>query len=385
MATFDYELKDGTVKYGARGYLGIDELTGKQINVNKRGFDTRKDAELHFMREKLNFKEGKRKKKANAFTYKEVYEQWLEVYKNKDIKESTLYKTTEQFRLHILPQFSDHIISKISHNYIQEVVNEWHQQFKKYRTVYNYFKKVMEYAKLHEYIKEDPCDKVIVPTKKIDYGNEKKTKDFYGKDELQHFLNTTKKHERLKWYAMFRLLAFSGIRRGELLALTWNDVSFKDNTLTIDKTLAEGKERRLIIQPPKSDAGNRTIGLDDKTISTLQQWKHEQAELLIGFGYNAMKPKQLIFSNTKNNGLLYLGAPRNALSRICEQNDIEMINIHGFRHTHCSLLFDAGVPMKDVKERLGHEDIETTMNIYTHVTESSRKKSAEKFAQYVNF
>lgn len=384
MATFDYELKDGTVKYGARGYLGVDELTGKQMNVNKRGFDTRKEAELHFMREKLNFKEGKRKKKANAFTYKEVYEQWLEVYKN-NVKESTFAKTKREFRLHILPKFSDYTISKITPKYIQEVVNEWHKQFKKYKSTYNYFKRVMKYARIQDYIKENPCDKVVVPTKKLDYGIEKKTKDFYSKDELQHFLKTTKKHERLKWYAMFRLFAFSGIRRGELLALTWNDVSFKDNTLTIDKALTMGEEYKLIIQPPKNETSERTIGLDEVTIQTLQKWKRQQAELLIGFGYNAMKPKQLIFSNTKDNGFLNLTAPRNALERICNNHEIEMINIHGFRHTHSSLLFEADVPMKDVKERLGHSDIQTTMNIYTHVTESSRKKSAEKFAQYVNF
>lgn len=68
--------------------------------------------------------------------------------------------------------------------------------------------------------------------------------------------------------------------------------------------------------------------------------------------------------------------------RICEQNKLEMIHIHGFRHTHCSLLFENGVPMK---KRLGHSDIQTTMNTYTHVTENSRDKSAEKFAKYVNF
>ena len=62
-----------------------------------------------------------------------------------------------------------------------------------------------------------------------------------------------------------------------------------------------------------------------------------------------------------------------------------MINIHGFRHTHCSLLFEAGVPMKDVKERMGHSDISTTMNVYTHVTENSKKQSVQKFAKYINF
>ena len=383
MATFEYETNQG-IKYGARGYLGIDETTGKQINLNKRGFDTRKAAETFFLREKLRFQDEGKKKRANAHTFQEVYEQWLENYQN-NVKESTLAKTMDEFRLNILPHFSDLIISKIKPNYIQKIVNGWHKQFKKYRLVYNYFCLVMEYAKLHDYIKHDPCEKVSVPTKKLDYGIEKKTKDFYDKEELQVFLEVVEKNDRLKWYAMFRLLAFSGIRRGELLALTWSDINLKANTLSITKTLAEGKERRLIVQTPKTKASIREISLDDLTIHTLRRWRTEQAELLLGFGYNAMQPDQLIFSNSKNNSFLNLGAPRNALARICRQNEIDMINIHGFRHTHCSLLFEAGVPMKDVKERLGHSDIQTTMNIYTHVTQSSRDKSAEKFAQYVNF
>lgn len=383
MATFEYATKLGT-KYGARGYLGIDESTGKQVNMNKRGFNTRKEAETYFLREKLRFQDEGKKKRANVYTFEEVYKQWLDIYQN-NVKESSLAKTMDNFRLHILPKFGNLIVSKIKPNYIQKVVNEWHEQFKMYRLLYNYFSLVMEYAMLHDYIKSNPCDKVSVPTKKLDYGNKKNTKDFYDKEELQHFLEVVKNQESLKWYAMFRLFAFSGIRRGELLALTWNDVDLKGNTLSIHKTLSEGLDRCLIIQNPKSKASVRKIGLDDITIQTLKQWRLEQAELLIGFGYNAMQSKQLIFSNTKDNGLIGLSMPRYHLNRICKKHDIEMINIHGFRHTHCSLLFESGVPVKDVKERLGHSDIQTTMNIYTHVTKSSRKKSAEKFAQYVNF
>ena len=59
------------------------------------------------------------------------------------------------------------------------------------------------------------------------------------------------------------------------------------------------------------------------------------------------------------------------------------IKVHGFRHTHASLLFDAGVSMKDVKERLGHSDITTTMNIYTHVTKKKAKETAIDFANYM--
>lgn len=383
MATFQYETKSG-VKYGCRGYLGIDEVTGKQVNINKRGFDTRKDADVYFMREKLKFADGERKKKATAYTYEDVYKQWLEVYQN-TVKESTFAKVRDYFDLHIIPKFGDLIISKINANYIQKVLNEWHQQFQQYKRVYNHFKRVMRYAMVQGHIKDNPCKLVVVPTKKLDYGIDKQTKDFYTKNELQEFLQVVKKHESYNWYAMFRLFAFTGIRRGELLALTWEDVDIADATLSINKVVSEGMDRRLVVQTPKTKASKRIITLDENTVQTLKQWKYLQAELLLGFGFNAIDPKQLVFSNSSNNSYLNLGAPRNALVRITDKHDIEMINIHGFRHTHCSLLFEANVPMKDVKERLGHSDIQTTMNIYTHVTEDSRDKSAELFAKYADF
>lgn len=383
MATFKYETQQG-FKYGCRGYLGIDELTGKQVNINKRGFDTEKEADVYFMREKLKFIEGERTKKAKEYTFREVYTQWLDVYEN-TVKESTFSKAQEYFDLHILPKFGDLIIAKITPRYIQQVLNEWYKQFKQYKRLYNRFKRVMDYAVIQQIIKKNPCDLVSVPTKKLDYGIEKKTKDFYSRSELQQFLETVKKYESYDWYTMFRLFAFTGIRRGELLALTWQDVDFKEKTLAINKALAEGNNRKLIIQSTKSESSDRIITLDEITVNTLRNWKVKQAEILIGFGHNAMNQNQLIFPQLQENQFLNLGAPRNALVRITKKHELEMVNIHGFRHTHCSLLFEAGVPVKDVMERLGHSDIQTTMNIYTHVTEDSRDKSAELFAQYANF
>lgn len=98
-----------------------------------------------------------------------------------------------------------------------------------------------------------------------------------------------------------------------------------------------------------------------------------------------MNPKQLIFSNPKNNSFLQVTAPYNALNRITKKHNSTMISPHGFRHTYCSLLFESGVPMKDVKEWLGDSSIKTAMDICTHVTQDSKDKSAQLFANYVNF
>ena len=73
------------------------------------------------------------------------------------------------------------------------------------------------------------------------------------------------------------------------------------------------------------------------------------------------------------------------MTRICTENNLPDITVHGLRHTHCSLLFEAGFSIEEVKERLGHQDIRVTINIYTHFTKKKKDQIADKFAQYVMF
>lgn len=380
---FEYETQRGKY-WRVSGYLGVDEATGKQKNINKRGFERKKDAQLYYSRAKLEFEGGQYAPHEKALTYEQVYLEWFDQYKI-DVKENTCFTTQRIFELHVLPALGHYKIDKVNKIHLQKLINQWHKKYSRYKKLFNYTCKVLNYAVKQEYIKQSPQSKVTIPTKKVERGKPKPTKDFYTKDELESFMTILETEDSYKWITFFRILAFTGIRRGEALALTWNDINFKEMTLTINKTLALGLNNNLLIQSPKTKESNRTITLDPKTVKTLQFWRNEQSRLLIGFGFNARKPKQLLFSKWKDNSPLDLSSPRNNLVRICDKHNFDMVNIHGFRHTHCSLLFEAGVPMQVVQERLGHSDIQTTMNIYTHVTENSRDNSAELFANYINF
>ncbi|MGB4610326.1 MAG: site-specific integrase [Saccharofermentanales bacterium] len=386
MAQFkEYTTKKGTF-WRVTGYLGVCSVTGKQININVGGFKTKKSAQLHFAREQLNLEnKTKSKLKNENVTYQELFERWFETCKN-TVKESTYVKTEQLFKNNILPAFSNLKIKNISSDYLQKQVNKWHKKFKQYRKVFNYACKVFDYAVLHGYIEHNPKLRVVIPTIKLDYGIPKREKLYYTKDELQQFLNAVKETCSFQWFAFFRLLAFSGMRKGEIMALTWGDVDLSDKLLTINKTLATGENNKLIIQSPKTESSNRTISLDKITVQILRQWKVEQAKLLLGFGFNTfLNPKQLVFSKISTNKPLYFNSARKELNKVCKRNKLPTIHIHGFRHTHCSLLFESGLNVKQVQTRLGHSDIQTTMNIYTHVTKDSFDKSAELFQAYVNF
>lgn len=382
MAKYEQYTTTKGIFWKVYGYLGVSPLTGKQSNVNKRGFKTKKEAQHYYNNAKLQFDNGYIEKAPQRMTFEVLYNEWLLIYQQ-DVEYSTLSKTKQVFNTHILPRFGNIFIDKIQVNQIQKAVADWRDILQEFKTVFNKFNRVMKYAYKLRYIKENPCDFVILPSKPL-VKKEKHTLDFYTKEQLETFMTCLSAMNTRKWEAFFRILAFTGLRRGEALALTWDDLDTKNKLLTVNKAVKRG-DKGQYIGTTKNTSSVRTITIDDNTIQILKSWKSEQAKHLLGFGFNAIQPNQLMFSKYKDNTALNNMAPRNALLKICNRFNLPMMNIHGFRHTHCSLLFEAGVPMKDVMERLGHSDIQTTMNIYTHVTENSKNESAQLFAKYVNF
>ena len=380
MATITkYTTRKGTF-FKVKGYLGTDPMTGKRVNMEKRGFETKKEAQLYFNTALQEFNDNSYSKKVKDFTYKEVYDEWLEMYKN-TVKESTLHKTMVVFRDHILPKFGKCKINMIEAKTLQKQAFEWNKKYKNFKKMINYTFAVFSYALKMGYINSNPKDKFTMPKRKQEIKDD--ALKFYTREELLVLFEYLEKEDNLEWLVFFRLLAFTGIRKGECLALTWNDIDFINSTLTINKTISVGLQNKQIIQDPKSFKSYRTVTLDDITVQMLKKWRIEQASMLLKFGHNSMNKNQLLFSTASKNKMYTLSKPRTMLKRVCDKYDFKMINIHGFRHTHASLLFESGITMEVVKERLGHSDIQTTVNIYTHVTQKNKDKTATQFAKYM--
>ncbi|RFP39187.1 site-specific integrase, partial [Klebsiella oxytoca] len=162
MAQFNsYNTKQGK-RWKVRGYLGIDEVTGKQKELKKQGFKTKKEAQLFYNHAKYDFENNTLSRNNQSITYKRVYDEWLEQYKN-TVKESTRVKTESIFNLHVLPVFADIKINNITASLLQKQLNQWHRQFGQYKKVFNYCCKVFQYAVIQGYIESYPKDKVIMP------------------------------------------------------------------------------------------------------------------------------------------------------------------------------------------------------------------------------
>lgn len=375
-----YQNKYGKTLYMFRVYLGVDELTGKTKTTTRRGFKTKKEAELALSKIKIQVSE-RTYRSSRAETYQEVYDLWIVQYE-KTVEESTFVKTVGYFKNHILPSMGNYRIEKINIAVCQKHYDEWATKVKKARTIKSYAKKVLDFAIVHGYIENNPFNHVETKVKQayvdpIDEDEE----NFYSRDELVTFLKHAEIHSDYKAYALLRLIAYTGMRKSEALALTWNDLNLVDNELTINKAIGRGKNTQLYLKSTKTGKA-RTIKIDETTVSTLKEWKKLQIQKYFKFGFNTLQKSQLIFSN-KDNTFIQPGQVQKWMYSVQNKFSLKKVSPHGLRHTHCSLLFEAGASIKEVQDRLGHSDVKTTLDIYTHVTKKAKEGAIQKFVSYL--
>lgn len=181
--------------------------------------------------------------------------------------------------------------------------------------------------------------------------------------------------------AVFRLIAMTGVRRGEALGLHWRNVYLDSSPRTI--TVAEAAQRQvkrgIIFKDPKSEESQRSIVLLPETVTMLREHRRKQ-EAEKAAEHLDYQDTGLVFATPL--GLPYDG---NNLWRtwagVANRAGVGHVTLHDLRHTHATLLLQAGVHPKVVQERLGHRSIEITMNLYSHVTPTMQAEAVEKLGR----
>lgn len=376
-----YFLKNNAVRYRFKIFIGTDELTGKAKGTTRSGFKTVKEAKVALNQLQMEIDEGLYQPKSIE-TYEDIYKIWVEYYEN-TVQDSTFLKTVRIFQNHILPAMGQYRLEKITTQVCQQHVNEWAKQLKRFNMVKNYAAKVLKFAIKNGHIRNNPFELVEIPIikKPISLDDLEENENFYTREQLIEFLNALKNEGNFKKFVFFRLLAFSGMRKGEAFALTWKDINFEENTVRINKAVTRGK-KGLYLGPPKNGAP-RTIKMDEETMQLLKKWKSELSKELLQQGINMNNPKQFIFPNSINT-FTDPNQTHRWLTDVLDKYNLEPITTHGLRHTHCSLLFEAGANVKDVQDRLGHKDVKITLDIYTHITQKSKTDTIDKFANYLS-
>lgn len=376
MATFkQYTKKNGSTGWQVSAYLGIDPATNKQVNVKKKGFSTKKEAQLYLNRLIVEIEQNGFNK-ARSTKFEDVYLLWLETYKL-TVKESSLVKMRERINKNFIPVFGHRKMDDITVHEVQRFANSLCDIMKNYREYMGTLSRIFEFAIKQGLAKKNPVKLITMPKRKTDI-SEKKVK-YFTKEQLKVLLEDAKQNEPFKFYVFFYLLAHTGCRKGEILGLQWHGIDFDNQILTVKQTLARGENRRLYLEEPKTTGSNRVVPLDKQTIQLLRQWRKVQRSEMLQLGINTMSAEQLVFPDT-DNGFIQLDRPNNWLQRICKRTGIPVLTCHALRHTFATILIGQGVNFKTVSELLGHTTVAMTLDTYTGVYQKDKEETIELLA-----
>lgn len=363
---YKYKLKNGKVKYGFKTYIGTDPETGKAVKPSRQGFDSYKEAEA--AKTKLK-SEGpskfthKQKMKADRKTVQQVYDRWLKVYEA-DVRGSTYTNTTNLWKRNLQKEFGDNYIDSLNVDHIQRFTTELAEKQLTYFLSVNLLHRLVRYAMMRDWCSKDPFDKFIMP-KKSKKKSKRPKKNYYELDELKAFLKSIK-HYNYMYYAYFMTLGNLGTRPSEALALQWKDIDFDNKLVYITKTVSTDKDGKKTIGPTKTPQSVRTLKMSNNLFQALQDYKKQ-----------TVFTKQDDFLFHKRDGdFCYPQAPDDWIYVIYHHDKtLRRITPHGFRHTLATLLYqgDSRIKPQDVQLLLGHSKVTTALNIYTHVTNESKK------------
>lgn len=374
-----YTKKDGSTAYMFNVYVGLNSK-GKNVYRKRQGFKTKKQAQIALAKILEDIEENGFDSKPSVITFQQLYDKWLAQHRL-NVKPSTIALNRRFIEGHVLPYLGECKLTDITVIQCQELVNKWFNQGYKQ---YPYFRKVtaqiMRYGEAMELMPSNPMSKTILPRAK----EEEKKLQFYTKDEMASFFKCLEDFGNFKQLAFFRLLAFTGCRKSEILSLQWKDIDMTEKSVSIGKTLALDENTEIIIQTPKTASSTRSVGLDDETVKIMAKWRTIQRTDYLSMGFNTSSDDQYIFTNDRNE-LYYPQVVNDWLNYLIKKYELPRITPHHFRHSHASLLLQAGVPIKEVSERLGHKDVKITLEIYSHVMPEEAKKTATKFANFVGF
>lgn len=182
------------------------------------------------------------------------------------------------------------------------------------------------------------------------------------------------------------LLAYSGLRKGELYALKWQDLSFETEIVCVSKSLG-WIDGHAIEKSTKNQFSIRKIKLDYETVNILKQWKDislkEKAQLSVA---PLSIENDYLFTYCSRNGEikpLHADYINNLLDKIIKKHNLKKISPHGFRHTHATLMIEIGIDPVNTAKRLGHASSQMTLDTYSHTTAVGEDKSIKKFAEYL--
>lgn len=294
------------------------------------------------------------------------YLDWIHLYKDNAVRPVTLnkYYLVQRKLRELAPNLHMNELNRQSY---QKILNLYAQNHEKTTTLdfHHHLKASLFDAVDDGLLKADPTRRAII---KGCSPSDKKPK-YLNLFDLQTLLRSLNLREELNWDWFFYLIAKTGLRFAEALALTPEDFDFEKQSIIVNKSW-NYKEKQGHFQPTKNESSNRTVMVDWQLM--------QQFQVMI----NSKELDQPIFFSKDQR--IYNSTLNQKLAILCKNNNIPVISIHGLRHTHASLLLYEGVSVASVAKRLGHNNTTTTQETYIHIIRELENKDNDKILHHLS-
>lgn len=292
----------------------------------------------------------------NGEAFCDYYARWIDVYKNGAVRRVTMnkYLMTHSWLVRLIPEVKIGELDRIQY---QQLLNDYAEHHEK-QTVMDFhhqLKGAILDAVDEGLIDRDPTRKAIIKGK---VPGVKKIK-FLNQFQLQTLISSLDLKDKVDWDYFILLVAKTGMRFSEALAVTPSDFDFRQQSLSVSKTWDYKGEGGFL--PTKNRSSIRKIPIDWQTVIQF-------SELIRG-----LPEQEPIFVH----GKIYNSTVNDRLARLCKKCNIPVISIHGLRHTHASLLLFTGVSIASVARRLGHSSINTTQKTYLHIIQELENQDVD--------
>lgn len=379
---------------------------------------------------KVAFEFEKRVKEQKILTGERItFHDFSETWKNEWLKNHVTLSVQEKYirnlDKYIRPDLDELHLSAIRPLHIQKIINSLIDKGLSTATVKDIFvviNSIFKYAFQMEIVESNPCSRCELPKRKkndaLHYFTADQCKRFLDALETmeipsQHKETTAKRHGSecniseyteyhkipFQYVALFYLAIYSGLRRGELLGLTWHDIDFNKNTVTVNKAFSNTKTNGQYLKEPKTASSNRTVVVPDECIAKIKEWKIRQFELSNNLG-NEWKgtrgkhfDENFVFIQLSSGQPMFVDTPTAKFKSIIRQYNSQCltddeklpeIRFHDLRHTSATILISNGINVATVSRRLGHSRTSTTLDIYTHSLPELDQTASDKIRDILN-
>lgn len=400
MASYSkYYTKDGIEKWKFQIYAGINHATGKKRGIQRRSFSSLADAKKAARRLEAKIaKDDYEYEQPSKMYMRDYLRKWLKEYKT-DVKEGSMIVHRYNVEHYIIPAIGNFRLDQYNSRNHQDFINslftaEGHGRsghglsWATVQVVNGTLSNALHKAVKLGFLETNPTSEVEFPKKYKPTAKQHKL-HYYTVEQTNKFLEWSTYHGDPLWYPFFLTIFDAGLRKGEVMARKWGDINFRTATMNVTTTRLYRAETTdtIAIDDPKTDHSLRKVPLTprlNKAFQDYYQLKYPDETWPVASTTGHVHNDDFIFTYVKgiSNGKPVRGRSTNtAFERIRKNAGLPKITVHDGRHTNAVHLRQAGVPLEDIQDLLGHVDPSTT-KIYAEITPEVKEKAIQKLDDF---